>query len=268
MKNILLILFLLLSGTTLRAQSFEGIMTWKISAEMDAASKANMDAMQQKMNDPATQAQMAEMKEKMNDPEFKKMMESNPQLKAQMEQMMKMSEGGGNMSSLMPKAYVIKIKDQNVLTHMEGGMIGNIDVLFLPNKNTTYKINREAKTYSVMSGSDTTQLKDVKITKTSETTKILNYTCTKYIALSTVQGHTLQQILWATTEIKGLDMKSLARHSVGNGQQKMFYEKIDGVPLKIELKDPKFGMTMEVVELKKQSLPASDFEIPKDYKAE
>jgi hypothetical protein len=55
---------------------------------------------------------------------------------------------------------------------------------------------------------------------------------------------------------------------MGNNQQRMFFEKIDGVPLKIELKDPKFGMTMEVVEIKKQSLPASDFVVPKDYKAE
>ena len=39
----------------------------------------------------------------------------------------------------------------------------------------------------------------------------------------------------------------------------MFYEKMDGVPLKIELKHPQMGMTMEVVEIKKQSLPASDF---------
>jgi len=267
MKNILLILFLL-SGTILQAQSFEGIMTWKISAEMDPATKAKMDAAQQKLNDPETQAQMKEMKEKMNDPEFKKMMETNPQLKVQMEQMMKMTEGGGDISSYMPKSFVIKIKDQNALTHMEGGMMGNFDMLYLNSKNTTYKLNREAKTYSVMSGADTMKVRDVKITKTSETTKILNYTCTKYIAETMVQGHTVQQIFWATTEIKGIDMKSLARQRMGNNQHAMFYDKIDGVPLKIEVKQAQMGMTMEVVEIKKQALPASDFVVPKDYKAE
>ena len=267
MKNILLILFVL-SGPILQAQSFEGIMTWKVSTEMDAATKAKMDAAQQKMDDPETQAQMKEMKEKMNDPEFKAMMEANPQLKAQMEQMMKMSEGGGGMNSFMPKAFVIKIKGQDALTHMEGGMMGNIDVLYLNSKNATYKLNREAKTYSVVSGSDTTKLKEVKITKTSVTAKILNYTCTKYIAETIVQGHTVQQIFWATTELKGLDMKSLARQRLGDNQHAMFYEKIDGVPLKIEVKQAQMGMTMEVVEIKKQSLPASDFVVPKDYKAE
>src|SRR5688572_18032615 len=205
MKKIILVLFLL-SGIVVQAQTFEGTMTWKISAEMDAATKAKMDAAQQKMNDPETQAQMKEMKEKMNDPEFKKMMEANPQMKAQMEQMMKMSESGGGMESYMPKALVVKIKDQNALTHMEGGMMGNIDMLYLKNKNTTYKIDREAKTYTAMSGADTTKLNDAKVTKTSETAKILNYTCTKYIAEFTVKGQKVQQIFWATTEIKGLDM--------------------------------------------------------------
>jgi Domain of unknown function (DUF4412) len=268
MKKIILVLFLL-SGFVAQAQTFEGTMTWKISAEMDAATKAKMDAAQQKMNDPETQAQMKEMKEKMNDPEFKKMMEANPQMKAQMEQMIKMSESGGDVSSFMPKGIVIKIKDQNSLTRMEGGMMGNIEMLYLKNKNTTYKINREAKTYSAMSGSDTVKLHDVKITKTSETAKILNYTCTKYIAESTVQGQPVQQIIWTTTAIKGLDIKSLARHSMGNNnQQAIFYEKIDGVPLKVEMKQQQMGMTMEVVEIKNQSLPASDFSLPKDYKAE
>ena len=264
MRKIFLILCLL-TGMA-HAQNFEGVLTWKVSAQMDEATKATMDAAQKKMNDPAAQAQMKELKEKMNDPEFKKMMESNPQLKAQMEQMLKMSEAGGDMGSFMPKAILIKIKDQNTLTHMQGGMMGNIDILFLKNKNTTYKINREAKTYSVMSGADTMKLADVKVTKTSETAKILNHTCTKYIAESTVQGHPVQQIFWTTTSIKGLDMKSLARQRMGDGQQQMFYEKIEGVPLKIEMKQAQMGMTMEVVDIKNQSLPASDFVIPKDYK--
>jgi hypothetical protein len=267
MKKVFLILFLL-SGTIAHAQTFEGTLTWKISADMDPATKAKMDAAQQKMNDPATKAQMEEMKKKMDDPEFKKMMEANPQMKTQMEQMIKMAEGGGDMNSFMPKALVIKIKDQNTLTHMDGGMMGNIDILYLKNKNATYKINREAKTYSEMSTSDTVKLSDVKITKTSETAKILNYTCTKYIAESTVQGQSVHQIFWATTGIKGLDMKSLARQRMGNNQQAMFYEKIDGVPLKIEMKHPQMGMTMEVVEVKNQSLSASDFAVPKDFKAE
>ncbi len=269
MKNILLALLLITTtGAGTLAQNFEGTIIWKVTTEMDAATKAQMDEAQKKMNDPATQAQIKAMKEKMNDPQFKEMMESNPQMKAQMEQMLKMTEGG-NINSLMPTGFVLKIKDQNTLTKMEGGMMANFEVLYLKNKNTSYKIDRESKTYSVMSfeGMDTVKLSDVKVTKTGETAKILNYTCTKYIAESTVQGRKVQQLFWTTKDIKGLDMKSLAQQQAGNkNQHALFYSKIEGVPLKMEMKQPEMSMIMEATEIKKQSLPASDFAIPAGFK--
>jgi hypothetical protein len=260
MKN-LLILFLLCFVNITDAQTFEGIIIWKISMEMDAATKAKMDAAQRQMNDPATQAKMKEMKEKMNDPQFKAMMESNPQLKAQIETMLKASEGG-QMNSMMPTGFTVKIKGSNSLSKMEGGIMGNMEILYLGEKNTTYNINREAKTYSVVSKSaDTIKISDVKVTKTGETIKVLGYTCTKYIVESMVQGRKFNQILWATPEIKGLDMKSLARQRMANGQQGIFYEKVDGIPLKMEVIQPEGTMTMEAVDLKKQSLSASEFSV-------
>ncbi len=266
MKKILF-MFLLSISFLARAQDFEGVMTWKITPQMDAATKARMDEAQKRMNDPATQAQMKEMREKMNDPQFKAMLESNPQMKAQMEQMLKMSEGGAD-NSYMPKNMVVKIKDQNTLTKMEGGIMGPMEVLTLKDKNATYRIDREAKTYSVMSseGLDSMKVSDAKITKTGETSKILNYPCVKYVAESSIQGQPVQQIFWTTTAIKGLDLKDLARQQMGNNQQALFYEKIEGVPLKIELKHSQFGMIMEVISLEKQSLSAADFSIPKDFK--
>lgn len=250
-------------------QNFEGTITWKITSEItDPATKAKMDEANKKMNDPATQAQIKEMKEKMNDPQFKAMMESNPQLKTQMESMIKMSEGGGGLTSMMPTGYMIKMKDQNTLTKMEGGMMGNMEMLYLKNKNVTYQIDRENKTYKALPHvtSDTSKLADVKVTKTTETAKILNYPCTKYIVESNIKGHTMQQYFWTTTAIKELDMKSLARQSMSSHQQAFFYEKIEGVPLKIEIKQPQGAMIMEAVGVKKESLAASDFTLPKDFK--
>jgi hypothetical protein len=268
MKNLLVILLILSAGLNIQAQNFEGIITWKITTEMDAATKAQMNEAQQKMNDPATQAQMKEMRDKMNnDPEFKKMMESNPAMKAQMEAMMKMAEGG-NINTMIPTGFTVKIKDQNTWSKMEGGMMGNTEFLYLKNKNLTYHIDREAKTYSVSSfeGLDTVKLSDVKVTKTGETAKIMGYNCTKYIAESTVQGRKVQQFFWTTTEIKGLDMKSLAQQQARNNQHALFYKKIEGVPLKMEMKQPEMTMIMEVTAIKKQSLPASDFAIPAGFK--
>ena len=127
MKKIIFIFFLSISFLS-SAQDFEGVMTWKITPQMDAATKARMDEAQERMNDPATQAQIKEMREKMNDPQFKAMLESNPQMKAQMEQMLKMSEGGAD-NSYMPKNMVVKIKNQNTLTKLEGGIMGPMEVL-------------------------------------------------------------------------------------------------------------------------------------------
>jgi hypothetical protein len=45
----------------------------------------------------------------------------------------------------------------------------------------------------------------------------------------------------------------------------MFYDNIDGVPLKMEMITPQMKMTMQVMEIKKESLPASAFEIPGGY---
>ena len=266
MKKILLVL-LLFVAIVAPAQNWEGVITWKITSEMDAATKAKVDGAQKQMNDPATQAQMKEMKEKMNDPQFKAMMESNPQMKAQVEQMLKMMEGGG-VNSLMPTGFTVKIKDQNTLSIMDGGMMGGMEILYRKDKGTTYRLDRDAKTYSVLStaGLDTMKISEVKITKTGETAKILNYPCTKYVAESTIQGQSVQQIFWTTTAIKDLDVKSLAHQKMGNGQQAMFYEKIDGVPLKIEIKQQQLGMVMEATAIQKQSLSAGDFTIPKDFK--
>jgi hypothetical protein len=227
---------------------------------------AQMAEEQKKMNDPATQAQMKEMEEKMNDPEFKKMMESNPQMKAQMEAAMKMMQGGGDMNSMLPKSVVVKMKNQNA-TMVSDGMY-KMETLYLHDKNTSYKINREAKTYSVFPEykEDPNNKVDVKVTKTSETAKILDYTCTKYVVDISAKGHTMQQHVWATTAIKDFDFKALASQRSGNNEYTMYFKEIDGVPLKTEMNTSQGKMSMECTEIKKQSLSSSDFSIPSGYK--
>lgn len=270
MKKILFFVFVNLLVTFTKAQNFEGIITWKITSEItDPKAKAQMDEAQQKMKDPETQAQMKEMQEKMNDPQVKAMMDANPQMKAQMEAALKMAQGGGDMSAMMPTGYTIKMKNQNVLSTTEGGMMA-MEMLYLNDKKTTYKIDRQAKTYSPLPAQDPTQdpakKADIKVTNTSETVKVLDYTCTKYIVESTTKGHTMQQVFWTTTAIKDFDFKSMAHQRMGNSQQSLFYEQIDGVPLKIEMVMPQGKMVMEVTELKKQSLSGADFAIPGGYK--
>lgn len=272
MKKIIAIALLLMASRA-QAQNFEGTVKFSMKAEItDPKMKAQMEQGQKAMSDPANQTKMKELKEKMNDPQFKAMMEANPQMKAQMEKMMNPAAGDDMMSSMMPKGLIFKVKGGNTLTLMEGGMMPS-EILHLKDQDKTYRLDRANKTYSEMTHHSSSgdqkgshSAPEVKITKTSETMKILTYTCTKYIAAVKQGDKTINQIYWTTTEIKDFDMNSLRKQNMGRGNQAMFYEGIDGVPLKIEMPMPEATMVMEVTEIKKESLNAADFIVPPDFK--
>lgn len=269
MKKYVLAAFLLISIQAF-TQNFEGTIKWSLKMDItDPKQKAQMEEAQKKLSDPATQAQMKEMQSKMNDPQFKAMMESNPQMKAQIEKMMSGMQQGGGISSMMPKGLVIKIKDKNSLVKMDGGMFAS-EILHLNSKDQSYSLDRQNKTYSILNtpakSDKTSPTLDYKVTKTSETAKILNYSCTKYIVEVTSHETKINQYIWATTEIKDFDLKALAKQRMGNGGQRLFYDNIDGVPLKTEMKMQSATMIMEVTEIKKESIDQSLFVIPSDFK--
>ncbi|HRI79380.1 MAG TPA: DUF4412 domain-containing protein, partial [Cyclobacteriaceae bacterium] len=254
------------------SQAFEGTIKWTMKMEItDPKMKAEMEQAQQKMNDPATQAKMKEFEAQMNDPKMKEMMAANPQMKAQMEKQMAMMKGmqggGGGMGNMMPSGFTIKIKGGNRLTIMEGGMMAG-EMLYSKDKDQTVRLNRNDKTYSILpsggggpGGSPVTP----KVTKTGETAKILGYNCVKYIVEITEGGRPSTQNIWTTTDIKDFDLKSLAKQRMGQGQS-LFYEGMDGVPLKIEAASKEGNIVMEASELKRETLDASLFTIPSDYK--
>lgn len=264
MKNILTLLLVIL-GVNVNAQNFEGTITWSITTDIkDPKMKAQMEQAQKQMNDPAMQAQMKEMQEQMNDPQMKAMMESNPQMKAQMEKIMSMTAGGG-MDSMIPKGLMVKIKDQNTLTHMDGGMMVG-DILYLKDKDQSYLVDRENKTYSLIGkGEENANDMTATVIKTSETDKILGHNCTKYKVEMKEQGKPITQYIWATTELKGIDMSGLTKQKM-NGRQSLFYEKIEGVPLKMEMSMPEMEMVMEATAIKKETLSADQFIIPSNFK--
>jgi Domain of unknown function (DUF4412) len=184
-----------------------------------------------------------------------------------MEAVMKMSQGGA--SSMMPAGFIIKIKGGNTVTKMDGGMMA-MEQIYLKDKGQSYIINREGKTYSAMPTAPpgqtaTSTSTPPKVTKTSETTTILGYTCTKYLVEMTERGRTITESIWTTTDIKNVDFKDFAKHRVGRGQS-IYYDGMEGVPLRVQMSTAEGNTTMEVTELKAESLPASDFVIPADFK--
>ncbi len=266
MKKVFFFFFLLVTLVS-HAQTFEGTVTWSVKYEFtDPARKAQMEKAQKSMDDPANQAKMKQMQEQMNSPEMKKMMEANPQMKERMEAAMKMMQGGEG-GSMLPKTLIIKTKGNSSVSKMEGGMMG-AETLYDGDKKQAYMINRNSKTYMLMNAGSGAAKDSVqrKVTKTGETMKVLGYNCTKYIVdVTTAKGTSMTQIFWTSTDIKGMDMRSLARQRMGNSGQSIYYEGIDGVPLRIEMNMPQMNMAMEVTDIKKELLPASDFTIPSDF---
>lgn len=264
MKNLLTGSLVILSFAMM-AQNFEGVITWTIKTEIkDPKMKAQMEEAQKRMNDPATQKQMKEMQARMEDPKFKAMMESNPQMKAQMEKMMNVSSGGG-VESMIPRGMVLKIKNENTVTKMDGGVLAG-EILYLKEKKGTYHIDRENKTYSVLGNSseENATMKAI-VTKMNDADKIAGYNCQKYRVEMEERGKSITQYVWATTEIKGIDMRGIYNQGAKGNGRPAFYKEIDGVPLKVEMNMPEMTMTMEAISVKKESLPTSDFVIPSGF---
>jgi hypothetical protein len=267
MKKCILIFFLFIAIVS-RAQNFEGTITWSIKYDItDPVQKAKMEDAQKKMSDPANIEKMKKMQEQMNSPEMKAMMDANPQMKARMEGALAMMQGG-NMS-LTNTHFIIKTDGVNSLSKTEGVL--SIEILYLSDKAQAYTINRAAKTYSLMPArSDASHRNDSmqrKVIKTSETMKVLGHTCTKTIVeLTTKGGIPMTQLFWTTTEIKGYDMKAIARQKIGNANQSFYTDGITGAPLRIEMITDKIKTVMEVTDIKQESFPASEFTIPADFK--
>ncbi len=260
-----LLIFGALAATSIAgAQSFEGTIHWSMSMQFtDPAMQAQMAEAQAKMNDPEVQAQMKEMEAKMNDPEMKKMMEQNPQMKAAMENAMKMAKGGG-MNSMMPSGMMIRIKGNNSATVMEGGPVDGMEILHRDGEQSV-RINRKESTWSKVPEGQAGPEPEMTVTRGTQTAKILGYTCQQYMVQVMAGGQTINQVMWTTTEIKDLNIKSLSRQRNTQGQQ-LFSDKIAGIPLKMEVTMPQGNMVMEVKEIKREKLSDSDFSVPSGFK--
>jgi hypothetical protein len=248
---------------------FEGTITWNCKMEIsDPKMKAQMDKAQKEMNSPENQAKMKELEAQMNDPQFKAMMESNPDMKAMIEKQIAMMKSGNTGASMMdnvaPKSMEMKLKGTNSLTKILGGMMES-EVLFQGATNKSYTLNRANKTYTTNAAESSTEADKYKITKTEEFTTVLTYKCRKYIVESTEKAQKANIMIWTTIEIKDMTAKQFSKMHLG-GKNSSFMDKIEGIPLKMQVLMPNQGnMNMEVNAIKKESLSSSIFEIPTGF---
>lgn len=247
---------------SLAAADFSGTINWSIRVDItDPEMKKQMDA----QSSPEMQAQMQAAREAMNSPEMQEMMKANPQMRETMEKQMK---AAGKPGGLFPKSSTLHIKGQRSLVRTEGGPAAG-DVLTWADKDVSYQIDREARTYRKF---DTDAVKEsldgkFKVTPTKETTKVLGYTCKQYLIETTDAESKMQWSVWTTEDIKGLDAKTLKRLRMGQGGGGPdIFGKIDGVPLKVEATTPQMKMQMTATSVKQETLPDSLFELPSGFK--
>lgn len=274
MKKIIVFVFIVSLAITSQAQvNFEGIIKWNLSLTSINNSSAQTELTPKQKEE--INKSITELEAKINDPSMQPAFESNPSLKLMMQQQlntmkaMQSENGLSGLNSLMPKSYLIKMKDGNSYTQIDGGAAAAAgDILYLKAMDKTYYIKKGAKTYSLAPKSQSTFSENatVMVTPTTETTKILNYSCTKYVVTFTEAGKTRTLFIWATKDLKQYNLSSFQISGLSNPANTSAIRKIDGVPLKIELTEEGQTVILEVIELKSMSMPTTDFLLPADYK--
>lgn len=272
MKKIFVFIFIATCINAVYAQTnFEGIVKWNLTMSGTSNAAATQKELTSAQKEDLKKS-IAELEVKLNDPSMQAAFQSNPYLKTMLEQQlatMKSMQGDNGVGGLVPKSFTVKMKDGNSYTQVEGGAMATAgDILHLKTVDKTYYIKKSTKTYSLAPQSKPTSTTEatVTVTPTTETIKILNYTCTKYIVLFTEAGKTKTMTVWATKDLKQYSSGSFQTGGVGNPSHVSALKKIDGVPLKIEMTEQGQTVVMEVVELKNTTLAASEFILPLDYK--
>ena len=204
----------------------------------------------------------------MEDPQFKAMMEANPKMKEQMEKAMKMMESN-DLNALIPTGMTAKIKGKKSLTSVVGGM-NEVTETLNTGDGKVYIIDRESKSYheeKALTKDDDFDDSNTTVTKTSETRKILGYTCTKYVIKTKQNDRDLEQYIWATSDIDGLNFSDFAEMREHSKQKMVLaFKKIEGVPLRMEMGAQGVKMVIEAIEVKRGGVSNSDFEIPAGFK--
>lgn len=212
-KNIFAFLFFLGMATVLKAQPFEGLVSYGIQYKVNLPDRPDLEMYQ----------------------------------------------------SMMPESLEMYLKDVNSLMVLKGGMSEGLigDILFKAKEKAIYSLNRNAKTASKTPLSSLYDSGDrhFKAEKTTETTTILGYKCTKYRIVDKEED--TETWVWsapitnASANLMVYFLESMTQYQISN---------VQGLPLKIEFKGKEFDLTIVGQKTEKKKLAASLFAIPKEYK--
>lgn len=236
---VLAALLIVMSVMSAVAQKFEGTIRWKLNYDMATFLKS--PAMKESMQQASQMFGGADVN-------------NNPQI-------VQMIQG------MLPQGFDMKIKEGNTLLKVKGGMqamMGGGDVLYRKDKKQSYVVDYTQKMYTEIKDDADEKVSKPKITKTSETATVAGHKCTKYVVETSVEGTKFAQHIWTTTDIKDIDKDIIKQMNAGQDKAAIFFDGMQGVPLKVAI--PEMGIGMEVTDLVREKLNSTDFVIPSDFR--
>jgi hypothetical protein len=258
----LLLCTYLLYCPSARAQSFEGVLRYKINYDYEDSVRQQKTLSQRALAEsPETQQKVKELKVQLD--EYKYGTSARDRIERErLDSLVHITLSGGSKA---PNGLLIMIKDGNVLTRMEGGSyVLRKELLYLKNEERGASISASRQNYlyypSVVPPTPP------RVEKKHEVIQIQGFNCQRYeVELQHKKGYPSKQIIWATKAISNIDRKLFLKIGNGVNQENMLFDGIDGIPLRVQSFFPGAVTTLELVEIRNEKLRDTEFIIPAGF---
>lgn len=175
------------------------------------------------------------------------------------------------LGPMMPNKMTVRYKGGDTRVSMEGGLAASMmgDILYISSEDKAYMLKDKEKTAYKMPDNKPSELENAspEITLLGDET-INGYACKKYrVVIKTDKEGSIDQMLWATTDIKMPKPKKTTTAGSGAG---LFVPEIEGFPVKVEQSLKQAGINMtQIIELEKYEESSQEpnlFRVPENFK--
>lgn len=168
------------------------------------------------------------------------------------------SDSPGKFSVGIEHVATLTIRDGNVHTVLKSKREGQLEKVYLADRDTSYQIDHIRQRYVIMPKPPAAA--EIKVKSTPDTKKILGHKCIRYVSDKTDGG---QFTFWVASDLAGIDCKSI--------NENLFFipcAQLGGTPLMIETVMPNGSYKLTITEIRPMKVPAYYFDLNKDYTIE
>ena len=251
MKFFFAVLLSVCAAGLVRAQDFNGTMTWSARIEL---------------TDPQAREQLSMAEEALKNPALLSMLLDSAQVRGLLEKQLGPINPNSGATSVLPTGFTLQIKGPRALVKTEGGLVSR-EVLTLADKNTAYTLDRRARTYQrLIEPAAARSTAKAKVTRTNETATLLGYACRRYLVETDDGGAKSRFSVWTTTELKAANTTAFKRLQWGESGGADFLAQVEGVPLRIDATTPEAKIALLATRITPGALPDALFALPAGFK--